>query len=194
MSEELDPRLKEILDKDPVAFFHAIADLRMQGINPVEAGILPGNPVTKKVKDPARWAKQQITNAVDARDDWLDGMLNPSRNPVEAALAAADKFKDRLKAAIDAGYWEKGLAKTSQSEIQEIAKKVGPEGYARGIEAREAKIKRVVAELQPLTQSVSDTIQAMSDKTEADREKRLLMARKLMLEIGKKRRGLTPGR
>jgi len=184
----MDPRVRELLEKDPIAFFHGLADLYQRGEDPKELGIVPGNPVTKKVKDATRWANQQISNAQAAADDWLEGVKNPSRNPIEAALAAKEKFVDRLNQAIKDGKWEKGLAKSSAAEIIEIATKVGTGAYSTGVGARETKIKRVVGELQPLAQSVSDTIQAMSDKTDAEREKRLLTARKLMLEVGKKRR------
>jgi len=187
-SEKLDPRLAELLGKDPVAFFNAIADLRQSGQDPVQMGILPGNPVTKKVKSADRWSKQQIDNAVAAASDWLDGVKNPSRNPIEAAIASKDKFVDRLNTAIAAGKWEKGLAKSSLAEIQDIATKVGTGAYSTGVSARESKIKRVVNELQPLAQAVSDSIQGMPDKTDAEREKRLVTARKLMIEVGKKRR------
>jgi len=187
--EKLDPKLAALLEADPVAFFNALADMYVAGQDPKELGIVPGNPVTKKVKSADRWASQQITNAEAAGDDWLDGVKNPSRNPIDAALAAKDKFVDRLTTAIKDGKWEKGLAKSSQAEIIEIATKVGTGAYTTGVRARESKIKRVVGELQPLVQAVSDSIQALPDKTDADREKRLLSARKLMLEVGKKRRG-----
>jgi len=187
--EELDPRLKELLDKDPVAFFHALADLYVQGLDPKAMGIIPSNPVTKKVKSPDRWAKQQIENAVAAASDWLDGVKNPARNPIEAALDKKDKWIDRLTAAIKDDKWAKNLKKVSPGEIIEVAEKVGTSAYATGITARESKIKKRVAELQPLVQAVSDAIQAMPDKTDADREKRLLTARKLMIEVGKKRAG-----
>jgi len=187
--EKLDPKLQALLDEDPVAFFRALADMYKAGQDPKELGIVPGNPVTKKVKSADRWATQQVKNAQDAADDWLDGVKNPSRNPIEAAIAAKDKWEDRLKQAIADKKYEKGLAKSSPAEIIDIATKVGSGAYSTGVGARENKIKRVVNELQPLVQSASDTIQAMPDKTDADREKRLLTARKLMLEVGKKRRG-----
>jgi len=189
MSEKLDPKLQDLLDKDPLAFFNALAEMYQQGQDPKALGIIPANPVTKRVKSADRWSGQQIENAKAAADDWLDGVKNPSRNPIEAALAAKDKFVDRLTQALKDGKWEKGLAKSSAAEIIDVATKVGSGHYATGVSAREAKIKRVVAELQPLTQAVSDTIQNMPDKSDADREKRLLSARKLMLELGKKRRG-----
>jgi MoxR-like ATPase len=145
------------------------------------------NPAKKKVKSPERWASQQISNATAAASDWLDGVKNPSRDPVSAAIDAKDKFVDRLEAAIKAGKWEKRLKKVTHSDIVSIAEKVGEDGFKKGIEAREDKIKKVVGELQPLLQAVSDTIQALPDKTDADREKRLLTARKLMIEVGTKR-------
>jgi len=189
MSEKLDPKLQDLLDKDPLAFFSALADMYQQGQDPKSLGIIPANPVTKKVKSADRWATQQIANAQAAASDWLDGVKNPSRNPIEAALAAKDKFMDRLTQALKDGKWEKGLQKTSAAEIVDVATKVGTGAYSTGVAARENKIKRVVNELQPLTQAVSDTIQNMPDKSDADREKRLLSARKLMIEVGKKRRG-----
>jgi len=176
-------------DKDPVAVFHQLADLRLNGIDPVEAGLLPGNPVTKKVKSTDRWATQQIDNAVKASADWLDGVKNPSRDPITSALAAEDKWKDRLAQAQKTGKWAKNLKKSSHAEIVAIASEVGTSGYETGVKARKVKVDRVVKELQPLAQSVSDTIQAMSDKTDADREKRLTAARKLMIEVGVKRAG-----
>lgn len=189
MSEKVDPRIRELAQRDPIALFNALVELREQGRDPVEEGILPGNPVTKKVKDPTRWAAQQIKNAKDAADDWLDGVKNPSRNPIEAALAANDKRLDRLKASIDAKKWEKNLAKVSPTDIIDVATKLGSGVYSSGVEARTAKINKRVGEIQPLVQSVSDAIQALPDKTDADREKRLTTARKLMIAVGAKRAG-----
>jgi len=189
MEEKIDPRIQKLAVEDPVAFFRSLCELREQGKDPITEGILPGNPVTKTVKSADRWASQQISNAAAAGDDWLDGVKNPSRNPIESAIAAKDKFVDRLNAAIKDGKWEKNLAKSSLAEIVEVATKVGTGAYTTGVTARETKIRKRVAELQPLVQSVSNTIQAMPDKTDADREKRLVNARKLMIDVGKKRAG-----
>jgi len=187
--EKLDPKLQELLAQDPLAFFHALADMYRAGQDPKDMGVIPANPVTKKVKSADRWASQQISNAQAAADDWLDGVKNPSRNPIEAALAAKKKFEERLSQALKDDKWAKGLQKSSQAEIIDVATKVGAGAYSTGISAREGKIKRVVNEIQPLVQAVSDTIQNLPDGTDAEREKRLTTARKLMIELGKKRRG-----
>jgi len=188
LSEEL--KLKEEFNQyDPISRFHILAELRSQGIEPKEIGLVPGNPVTKKVPSGEKMATKLVNRVSVAAEDWVAGIKSPSRDPIEAALAAKDKFVDRLNTAIKEGRWEGGLKKTSHAEIVKVVDKLGSKVFTDGVSAREDKIKRVFGELQPLFQSVSDTIQAMPDKTDADREKRLLTARKLMLEVGKKRRG-----
>jgi len=184
-----DEQFRAAADADPVAVFKTLADLRAQGIDPIEAGVVPGNPVTKKVKSADRWAKQQVESAVAASGKWLDGVNNPSRDPIAAGIDADPKWKDKMEQAIKEDRRKKGLMKVTAAEIVATANALGTGVYSSGVSAREAKVRKVVAELQPLAQSVSDTIQGMSDKTDADREKRLLTARKAMIEVGKKRRG-----
>jgi len=189
MSEKLDPKLQDLLNKDPIAFFNAVAEMYANGQDPKALGIIPANPVTKKVKSADRWAAEQMKGATDAASDWENNVKNPSRNPIEAALAANDKRIDRLKKSIDDKKWEKNLGKVTQADINAVVTKLGSSVFSNGVNAREDKIKKRAAELQPLAQAVSDTIQNMPDKTDADREKRLVQARKLMLEVGKKRAG-----
>lgn len=189
MPEKVDPKIRAAIEADPIAVFNKFADMRLQGQDPVELGILPANPVTKKVKSPDRWAKQQVDSAVASGDAWLDGVKNPSRDPISAALAANQKRIDRLTESIKTKKWEKNLAKSSHAEIVKIAEAVGTGAYTGGVSARADKIKRVISELHPLVQAASDTIQAMDQDTDAQREKRLLTARKLMIEVGKKRAG-----
>ena len=153
--------------------------------------IVPANPVTKKVIPPDKWKDRLIRRATAAADDWLEGIRSPSRDPIKASIEADAKWKDRIQQAIREDRRKKALEKVSWAEAVAVAEKVGPSGFAAGIVARESKIAKRVAELQPLVQAVSDAIQAMPDATDADREKRLLAARRLMIEVGKKRRGIA---
>jgi len=189
MGEKVDPRIQKLAVEDPVALFLSLCEMREQGKDPITEGILPGNPVTKKVKDATRWAEQQIKNAKDAADDWLSGVKNPSRNPIEAALAANDKRIDRLNESIKNKKWEKNLGRATLADITTVCDKLGSSVFSAGVEARTMKINKRVGELQPLAQDVSNTIQAMPDKTDADREKRLTAARKLMIAVGVRRAG-----
>jgi hypothetical protein len=173
--------------------FEEVLRLRAEGVDiekgiTLESGTILHNPVTRKVISADKWKKRQVDRAVAASSDWLEGVKNPSRNPIEAAIAAKAKWAQKTSDAIKDDRYAKGLAKTSQAEIIDVATKLGEGVFSAGIAARDAKIARVVNEIQPLVQGVSDTIQGMSDATDADREKRLLAARKLMIEVGKKRR------
>lgn len=190
LAEEEELR-KQLEAMDPITKFHTLAELRANGIDPKEIGLVPGNPVTKKVPSGAKMAEKLIKRASVAGDDWVEGFKHPSRDPIEAALAAKDKFIDRLTASIKAGKWDAGLKRTSHADMVAVVDELGPDVYTKGVEARKKKITKVFNELQPLFQSVSDTIQSMPDKTDADREKRLTTARKLMIEVGKKRAGGT---
>lgn len=185
------------MDDSTIKDFHALADAYTTGkVRPEDmvnvtlpSGRFLHNPAKRRVKDSSRWASQQVDNAVASAADWLSGVQNPARDPIAAAIDSKAKWANRLQAAISADSFAKGLRKSSLSEIQSIAAAVGPEGFSRGLEARRAKVARVVGELQPLSQAVSDAIQALPDATDADRAKRLAEARRLMLELGKRRKG-----
>jgi len=184
-----DAEYRAACDADPLAVFNTLADLRRSGTNPVDVGLVPHNPVTKKVKAADRWAKQQVDSAIAAAGKWQDGVMNPSRDPIAAGIEADDKWKNAMKTAMDQDRRKKGLQATSTAELQAVVTKLGSGVYSSGVEARTAKVQKVVNQLQPLAQSVSDAVQGMSDKTYADRTKRLLAARDLMIAVGQKRRG-----
>jgi hypothetical protein len=150
-----------------------------------------GNPISlgPRVISGADWAAKQTARAAAAADTWLAGVQRPRKNPVEAALQANAKRKDKLAQAEKAGKWEKAMAKVNIDEMQQTIKNVGSAAYANGISARAGKINRVYNELQPMVATLAAAIDAMPQATDTDREKRLLAARKGMIEIGNKRTG-----
>jgi flagellar biosynthesis/type III secretory pathway protein FliH len=143
-----------------------------------------------RVISPEAWAAKQQSRAVAAADDWLQGVLHPTSIPSEAAIKANAKRIDKLAQSEKEGKWLKAMQKVNPDEMYEIIKAVGSAGYKSGIEARKVKIERVVKEMQPLVASVAATIDAMPQATDADREKRLIAGRRLMIEVGKKLRGI----
>jgi len=148
-----------------------------------------GNPVTlgPRVLSPEDWAAKQAGRASAAADTWAANVKKPRKNPVEAALKADGKRKDKLQEAEKAGKWAKAMKKVDLDEMYLTIDKVGAAGYRAGVEARTGKISRVYKELQPMVAALAGSIDAMPDATDADREKRLLAARRGMIEIGKKR-------
>lgn len=183
----------EVLSPDAaVAAFHELTG-RMDADPEFRGRVLAasvGNPITiETVPNADRWARKQIANAEAAGDSWLQGIKTPSADPKQAALAAKEKHKQKTQEALNEDRYAKGIAKYDLDDALRTAEAVGASGYANGIRARESKIMKTVADLQPRIAAVKKVIDAMPQATDGDREKRLLAARKLMIEVGKARRG-----
>lgn len=151
-----------------------------------------GNPITlgPPVIDPEEWAEKQVRNASAAAGDWLKNVKRPRRDPLKAAIAAAPKRKEKLLQSLEQGKWEKAMAAVDEDTMFAVIDAVGAEGYRRGVTARKAKVIARAKELQPMVAALKKEIEMMPDVTDADREARLLAARRGMIAIGKKRRGI----
>jgi len=178
-----------------VETYHKLADMIIEDPGLAEAmqEVKVGNPITlgPRVTTPEDWAKDQVDTAIAKSGKWLEKSRRPKKIPSKAALEAADKRYDRLEEAKKLKKWEKAMEMVNEDERMEIIEKYGEDAFRRGLEARRAKVLRIVKTLQPLVVGVAQTIDAMPTATDIDREKRLLAARKLMIELGKKRRTLV---
>jgi hypothetical protein len=151
--------------------------------------IAPGIHISNPGPDPAKTAAKLVARAQSATGDYVDGMKNPKRNPVEAAIRAKGKWSSRVQQAITDNNYEKGVRKQDYSEAVAIATGDGGSAFAAGISKRAAKIQRVHADLMPRLGALSQAIQNMPQDTDAQREQRLLAARKGAIAIGKQRKG-----
>ena len=151
-----------------------------------------GNPITlgSRVISPEEWARDQVKRASDAASKWLSHVKKPRKDPIKAAIAADAKRTNKVKESLELGKWKKAMAKVDEDLMFAIIDKRGEAAFRSGIEDRAAKVESRVKELQPMVTALAVAIDAMPDATDADREKRLLAARRGMIEIGKKRRGL----
>lgn len=151
-----------------------------------------GNPITlgARVLSPEEWADKQVKRASDAADAWLEHVQKPRRDPIKAALAASAKRANKIREALEQKKWDKAMAGVDEDLMFEIIRKRGAAAFRAGIEDRKAKVSARTKELQPMVTALAKSIDAMPDATDADREKRLLAARRGMIEIGKKRRGI----
>jgi len=154
-----------------------------------------GNPISlgPRVKSAANWVDDQIAGAKARSKRWLENSMKPKKDPQAAALAATEKYKSRLKEALDEGRWEGAVAGYDEGARMEVIKAVGTAGFERGLETHKAKAISKIAKLQPLVASVAETIDKMPQDTDADREARMIAARRLMLEVGKIMKGTKTG-
>jgi len=152
------------------------------------------NPVTPGVGSSVisadTWGKRYASHAANAATDWEERTLTPSRDPIAAAIRANQKRIDRFQQSEKDGKWLGTMKKRTVNDFFEgVQASARNHGYENGIAGKLPKANRRFAELQPLVSALKDTIQAMPDGTDAQREERLKAARKGMLVIGNKLRG-----
>lgn len=151
-----------------------------------------GNPITlgPPVISAEELAEKQVTNASNAAATWLKNVKRPRREPIKAALAAAEKRRNKVLESLESHKWEKAMGKVDENAMYQVIDAIGAEGYRKGVTARKAKVLKVAQELVPMVTALKARIEQMPDATDSDREARLLAARRGMIEIGKMRRGM----
>ena len=155
--------------------------------------LAPGIHIQNPGPDAAKMADKLVRRVQGAAGDYVDGMNNPKRDPVAAAVRAAGKWENRIQEAIRNKSFEKGVRAQDYPEGVRIATADGGSAFVSGVTKRQSKIQKVYQDLAPRLGAVSQAVQAMPQDTEAQREQRLLAARRMMINIGKQRKGISGG-
>jgi len=187
---------QRILDetRDPMAAAAALTELFEQHpevydalhMQPGVSGLIINNPGP----DANLMTEKYLRNTQNAGPSYVAGMQNPRRDPKAAALRAKGKWKDRMQQAIQHDTWAKGIQGADYQEAVRIATEDGGAAYTSGIQKRAGKVAKVFTELAPHFAGVSQAIQNMPQDTDGQREQRLLAARRGMIQIGQRRRGI----
>jgi len=154
---------------------------------------LPGNPVSvgARVPEASEWAGKMITRAKAASNDWLKGTLSPRKHPIQSAIAADGKRKQRLEESERQGKWLKSMERVDVDQMYVTVEATGASGYESGIARREGKIASKIEKLRPQVLALAETIDKMPQDTDAQREARMVAARRGMIKVGQKMRGIT---
>lgn len=152
-----------------------------------------GNPITlgPRVAEAVDWAEKQTTNAAAAGERWLANVLRPRKNPIDAAKAAAGKYKNKVEEALRENRFVRGLDAVDEDEMFATIREGGSAPFTSGVQRRTRKVARVVGQLRPMVVALAETIDKMPIDTDAQREARLLAARRGMIAIGKRRKGIS---
>jgi hypothetical protein len=151
--------------------------------------IAPGVHISNPGPDPAVMIERYISGVQNAPGRYVQGMQNPRRDPKQAAIRAAGKWANRVQEAIQSGAFAAGIQQYDVTEAVQIATADGGQAYVAGAVKRQAKVGRTFNRLAPLLAGVSQVIQNMGQDTDAQREQRLIQARKLMINVGKQLKG-----
>lgn len=168
-----------LVEKDPTGY--------------VEAAKPPpvGNPITlgELVPSAADWSKKLVDRAQAGASDWLANSLKPRAVPSKAALSANDKRVDKLQQSIKNKSWEGAMSRVDEDQRLVTMQALGSDVFSKGVAARQGKIEKVVGDLQPRVLALKKTLDNMPEKTDADREAKMIAAKRGMQAIGLARRG-----
>ena len=154
---------------------------------PIADGVVIGNPGP----DASVMSERYQTGVGNAASRYVQGMQAPRRDPKQAALRAAGKYRQRTTEAIQRGAYEAGIQSYDVAEAVQTAISDGGQAYVSGAQRRAAKVQRAFTKLAPLLAGVSQAVQSMPQDTDQQREARLLQARKLMLQVGRQYKGTS---
>jgi hypothetical protein len=135
--------------------------------------------------DPKKAAEKQVRRAQEASTDYVNGVNDTQKNPMQRAKAKKEKLKLNFNQAVDNGTWEAGLDSVSFEEWKRLASTKGGERYASGVAASSDDIAAFHAEFAPHVQRVQAQIESMPDTTPEQRIARMVANAR---ELGKFRR------
>jgi len=128
-----------------------------------------------RILPPDEWRKRQINNLKSVgQTNYTQGISMPKKDPIEAGIAAEDKWAARIKEAIEQKRRAKALAATNMTEWYNYAANIGAGRLVEGVTKREAKVDRFVKSWAPLLSDHVSKIDSMPAVTDSDMEQRML--------------------
>jgi len=135
----------------------------------------PGSPAISRVKEPTEWVRKQIDNIkAVGRTNYLAGIRAPKKSPIQAAIAAQDRYEEQMRKDEVLKRRKEGLEKVTDDEWLAMAESIGADRLVDGVVKRQHKVERFVSKFQPLLKDHLAKIDAMPNVTDADRENRML--------------------
>jgi len=130
---------------------------------------------TVRVLPPDEWRKRQINNLkAVGQSNYAQGISMPKKDPIQAAIAAEDKWAARIRAAIEEKRRAKALQSVSMQEWYKYAAEIGANRLVEGVTKREAKVQKFVNAWAPMLQDHLSKIDQLPAVTDADMETRVL--------------------
>ncbi len=128
-----------------------------------------------RVISPEAWRERQIkTLQAVGEINYKVGIAKPRKDPIEAGIAAEEKYAANTKKAIDEGRRAAALGKTSMAEWYKYSSDIGAGRLVDGVVKRVAKVDRFIREFQPMLVGHLASIDVLPDVTDSDREQRML--------------------
>jgi hypothetical protein len=138
-----------------------------------------------RIPEAATMVDKLIGNASNAGERWLANTLRPKKEPLAEAKKANQKYKTALQASIAEDSWLKGINATDEASMYATIQALGSGAFTQGIAARRGKISAKFEKMRPLMVALAGTLDAMPTDTDAQREAKMIAAKRGMQALGK---------
>ena len=155
----------------------------------IKALFPPGNPGELKVTE-EEWGKDWQEGVEDNADRWKRRTVGTKKDVIKLGAEAEPKYKDKVETAIKLESRKKALEKTSTEEWREIVNKTDEGEYSSGATKRRAKMDRKIALQYDLRVYAKGKMDEMPEATDAQREKKMIAARRTNIAIGQFIKGI----
>jgi len=135
----------------------------------------PAKAAVTRILSPEDWIKKQldVLRAV-GETNYRIKIARPKRDPIEAGIAAEDRYAAQVKKAIEERRRPKALAATNIDEWYAYSQAIGAPRLVEGVIKREKEVHDFVKPWQPILLEHVKKIDEMPAVTDADMETRML--------------------
>jgi hypothetical protein len=135
----------------------------------------PNPPTVKRLPDPRDWVERQQRGATSVGpQNYLDGVRNPKKDPIQAGIDAQPAFVAAMR---DPNVLERrvrGLQRTNINEWAVAAETKGANRYVDGVVASRPKLERGITEYHSFLSAHLATLDRMPNASPADRDRRVI--------------------
>lgn len=126
----------------------------------------------RKITDATTAVNHWQESTSTAGNRWLEGFLNPRRDPKAAMIASEKAWENGVNQAVARKAFAKGASQINLQEMADTAQNVGVSAYQQGTQARVHKFGRKIAKVIAAESALIDKVRAMPDATIAERAAR----------------------
>ncbi|RLE49033.1 MAG: hypothetical protein DRJ18_00710 [Candidatus Methanomethylicota archaeon] len=126
-----------------------------------------------RLKSPELAARKFLENTGKAKPFYLFGVYNPKRNPIEAALSAADTWHEKVSSDAAKTKFTERLGAVKQEFWQAMAELKGADRYPRGCEYGAAMMYDFLTKFLPHLANILPEVYAIKKVTIDDSVKRV---------------------
>jgi len=131
---------------------------------------MPERLVIQRLLPPEQWRKRQLDNLKDVGErNYRQRVPIPRKDPIEAGIAAEDRYANEIKKAIEEKRRVTGLAATSGDEWLSYTLAIGAGRLVDGVVKREPEVREFVDTWHPMLSDLLTKVDPMSTATLRDR-------------------------